>query len=81
MKYIMFKDFSGKPIPIIFPERIDFVEMREQMPYADVLSAGHITLRNGRFEVSGGSKGLNMQVRGEDAAIIAEKLMREPGPS
>ena len=33
MKYIMFEDFSGAPVPIIFPNRINFDEMREQMPY------------------------------------------------
>lgn len=75
----MFKDFSGQPLPIIFPERIDFLEMREQMPYADVLSAGHITYKGGTFVVSGGSKALGLQVKGEDATLIAEKIMREPG--
>ena len=78
MKYIMFKDFSGKPLPIIFPERIDFLELREQMPYADILSAGRIALRDGRLAVSSGSAELKAHSRDEDAAIIAEKLMREP---
>ena len=77
MKYIMFEDFSGKPLPIIFPERIDFLELREQMPYADILSAGHIALREGRLVVRGGSAELKAKSRDEDAAIIAEKLMRD----
>ncbi len=40
MKYIIFEDFSGDPTPIIFPNRIDHADMREQMPYTKALSAG-----------------------------------------
>ncbi len=32
MKYLIFEDFSGEVIPIIFPERILHEEMREQIP-------------------------------------------------
>ncbi len=75
MKYIMFEDFSGAPVPIIFPKRIDFAEMREQIPYTKVLSAGHVHVSAGAvFTAHGESKSLEAQARAEDAGIIAAKL-------
>ncbi|MDR3640457.1 MAG: hypothetical protein P4L39_03960 [Humidesulfovibrio sp.] len=74
MKYIMFEDFSGAPMPIIFPKRIDFSEMREQIPYTKVLSAGYVSLSGTGFACHGESKSLEVQARPEDAAIIAAKL-------
>ncbi len=74
MKYIMFEDFSGTPLPIIFPKRIDFSEMREQIPYTKVLSAGYVHVTSSGFACHGESKSLAAQARGEDALIIAAKL-------
>lgn len=74
MKYIMFEDFSGIPVPIIFPKRIDFSEMREQIPYTTVLSAGHVHVSSAGFACFGESKSLGVQARSEDALIIAAKL-------
>ena len=74
MKYIMFEDFSGVPVPIIFPKRIDFVEMREQIPYTKVLAAGHVHLSGTGFACFGSSKSLAAPARPEDALIIAAKL-------
>ena len=74
MKYIMFEDFSGTPLPIIFPKRIDFTEMREQIPYTKVLSAGYVHVTGCGFACHGESKSLAAQARGEDALIIAAKL-------
>ena len=74
MKYILFEDFSGDPVPIIFPNRIDFAEFREQIPYSKVLSAGYIQLRGQSFTCHGESKGLEARSRREDAAIIQEKF-------
>ncbi|WP_243544577.1 hypothetical protein [Pseudodesulfovibrio tunisiensis] len=74
MKYIMFEDFSGAPIPIIFPNRIDHRDFREQMPYTKVLSAGYVSLRPDGFSCHGGSKALEVESRPEDAAIITDKL-------
>jgi hypothetical protein len=71
MKYILFEDFSGKPVPIIFPERIEFAEFREQMPYATVIAAGRVSLRAGAFACDGESKTLEVASRPEDATIIA----------
>lgn len=74
MKYIMFEDFSGTPIPIIFPGRINHDDMREQMPYTRVLSAGYVQTRDGGFVCHGGSKALKAEARPEDAEIIAARL-------
>ncbi len=74
MKYIMFEDFSGDPVPIIFPNRVDFVEMREQIPYRTVLSAGYVQHRSSGFACHGEAKELNAESRPGDAAVIAAKL-------
>ncbi len=74
MKYIMFEDFSGDPVPIIFPNRIDFEEMREQVPYAKVLSAGYVQVRGGRFFCHGESRSLQVRAREGDASILAGKF-------
>jgi len=74
MKYIMFEDFSGAPVPVIFPKRIDFAEMREQIPYTKVLAAGYVQLDGAVFTCHGESKSLAVAARQEDAAVIAAKL-------
>jgi len=77
MKYIMFEDFSGAPIPIIFPNRIDHLEMREQMPYTKVLSAGYISSGPEGFRCHGSAKSLEIQSGPDDAAVIAASFTNE----
>lgn len=74
MKYLVVEDFSGTPIPFIFPERIRHDEMREQLPYAKVLSAGLVELRGGRFVCFGGSGELSLSARKEDEEIVASRF-------
>ena len=74
MRYIIFEDFSGVPVPIIFPNRINFDEMREQMPYTTALSAGYVSHGPEGFRCHGKSKELNLEANPEDAAIIGEKF-------
>ena len=74
MRYIMFEDFSGKEVPVIFPARIGFLEMREQMPYATVVSAGYIQLSGGVIACHGEAKELGAAAREADAAIVTEQL-------
>lgn len=76
MKYIIFKDFSGKETPILFPARILHEEMREQMPYSRVVSAGHVALKPG-FVCHGSSKELKAVSRPEDSEIIAAHFRPE----
>ncbi|NMC49523.1 MAG: hypothetical protein GYA47_08880 [Desulfovibrio sp.] len=71
MKYIIFEDFSGKPVPVIFPDRIEFEEMREQVPYGPAISAGMVRLSAGEFVCSGEAKELGVTSRPGDAAVIA----------
>jgi hypothetical protein len=74
MKYLIAEDFSGQPAPFIFPDRVTHADMREQLPYTRILSAGYVAMRNGEFLCSGGDADLNLFVRPEDAAIIAASL-------
>lgn len=74
MKYIMFEDFSGAPVPVIFPARVGFAEMREQMPYTTALSAGHVTLGPDGFTCHGSAKELDLKADPGDAAIMADKF-------
>lgn len=75
MKYLIVEDFSGQPVCFLFPRRVDHGDMREQLPYGKVLSAGFAELENGRFLCSGGSQELGVVARpAEDAALLAEAL-------
>lgn len=77
MKYIIFEDFGGEETPILFPDRILHEEMRDQIPYARVLSAGHVVLRKGQFDCQGRAKSLNVQARPEDSAVISLHFQEE----
>lgn len=70
MKYIICEDFSGQPVPFIFPDRVAHLDMRDQLPYAKVIAAGYITLTGGRFVCSGGDAELGAVSRPEDAEQI-----------
>ena len=75
MKYLIVEDFSGQAVPFIFPRRVDHSDMREQLPYSRVISAGFVELGPKGFVCSGGNPELNLKARPtEDAAIIAEAL-------
>ncbi|MBG0774156.1 hypothetical protein [Oleidesulfovibrio alaskensis] len=77
MKYILFEDFSGMPVPFIFPDRVDHADMREQMPYTLVLAAGYVHMRQGQFYCHGGAPELEATARAEDAAIIRDFFLRD----
>ncbi|WP_319541187.1 hypothetical protein [uncultured Pseudodesulfovibrio sp.] len=74
MKYIMFEDFSGTAVPVIFPNRINFDEMREQMPYTKVISAGYVSHGPDGFTCHGKSKSLDVVAREDDGAIITSRF-------
>lgn len=74
MKYIIFEDFAGEPTPVMFPERISFMEMREQIPYTKVISAGTIKIVNGNITCSGRSSELGVAASNQDSAVIAGYL-------
>ena len=70
MKYLICEDFGGQPVPFLFPDKVAHADMREQLPYAKVISAGYIALRPEGFVCSGGDKELDIHARAEDAAFI-----------
>jgi len=70
MKYIIFEDFSGQAIPVLFPDRIEHGELREQMPYSTVLAAGYVNHSGGGFVCHGESKTLGAVAGQGDAAVI-----------
>ena len=75
MKYLSVEDFSGQPVCFLFPRRVDHGDMRDQLPYGRVISAGFAELDDGRFLCSGGSQELKVTARpDEDAALLAEAL-------
>ncbi len=74
MKYLIMEDFSGQPVPFIFPRRVDHADMREQLPYGRVLAAGFIELANGTLHCHGGHAELGAEAGKNDAEIIDEAL-------
>ena len=45
MKYLIVEDFSGQAVPFIFPRRVDHGDMREQLPYGQILSGSYFLLK------------------------------------
>ena len=74
MKYLIAEDFAGQPVPFLFPDRVSHADMREQLPYVKILSAGYIALENGNVICRGADVALNAASRPEDAAIITSLL-------
>lgn len=77
MKYLIFEDFSGNVVPIIFPERILHEELREQIPYAKVISGGYVYLKEGKFVCVGKASGLCVEASERDSSIIEEFFKKE----
>lgn len=80
MKYIIFEDFGGQQTPVLFPERILHEEMRDQIPYARVLSAGEVELDAGKFVCRGRVKTLNTQARAEDSQVLSAHFAGAKAP-
>ena len=78
MKYLILEDFAGNPVCVLFPRRVDHADMRDQLPYGQVLSAGFVELEGGALRCSAGSAELGVKAREEDPQIIAEALRPRP---
>lgn len=75
VNYLIMEDFSGNPVPFVFPRRVDHCDMREQLPYGQVISCGMVELRPEGFFCSGGNAELGLKARpAEDASVLAEAL-------
>jgi len=70
MKYLICEDFSGQPVPFIFPDKVAHLDMRDQLPYGKVISAGYIAFESGRFVCSGGDVELGASALPGDANCI-----------
>jgi hypothetical protein len=79
MKYIICEDFSGQPVPFLFPDKVSHADMREQLPYAGILSAGYILLVDGQFVCSGGDAELGAMAQPGDAECIGAFFSRLSG--
>lgn len=77
MKYILFQDFSGKPCPIIFPNRIEFEELREQVPYTRILSAGYVEMEQNGLRCHGKAASINAAAAGSDAEILTNAFVED----
>ena len=71
MRYIIFEDSAGRPMPVLFPNRIGHEEMRDQMPYGVALSAGEVLHDGTGFVCTGQAKELGLSARQEDADIVS----------
>lgn len=71
MKYILCEDFSGQPVPFLFPDKVAHLDMREQLPYTKVLSAGYVSVVDGQFVCSGGDAELGASSLPHDAELIS----------
>lgn len=77
MKYLVVEDFSGQPVCFLFPRRVDHVELRDQLPYGQVISAGYAELVDGIFLCTGGSQELGVVARPDlDPPLLAEALRK-----
>lgn len=80
MRYLIMEDFSGQPVPFIFPERVDHSDMREQLPYGQAFSCGEVELTPEGFVCHGGNAELGLEARPvEDAAIIRDAFRKQGG--
>ena len=74
MKYLIMEDFSGQPVVFIFPRRVDHLDMREQLPYKNAISAGYVELKDGALRCFGGHAELQLHSLQQDADIIRNSL-------
>ena len=70
MKYLICRDFAGQPVPFIFPDKVSHVDMRGQLPYGGVISAGYVELRKGKFYCYGGDVDLGVSALEDDAKLL-----------
>ncbi len=74
MKYLIMEDFSGKPAPFIFPDRVSHEDMRDQLPYIRAISAGTMRLDGNAIICEGGCPELGLAAGVGDAEFISRCL-------
>ena len=76
MKYLIMEDFSGQPIPFVFPRRVDHADMRDQLPYTKAVSCGYMDIADGDIRCYGGCAELELKARPEEDAAILRAAVR-----
>ncbi len=74
MKYLIMEDFSGQPVPFLFPRRVDHADMRDQLPYSTVLAGGYVEIYKNTIRCYGENAELNITARPDDMDIITTSL-------
>lgn len=75
LNYLIVEDFSGQPAPFLFPAKVAHEDLRAQIPYGKIISAGNASLGPNGFICAGGSPELGIMARPvEDAALLGASL-------
>jgi hypothetical protein len=69
MKYAILRPDGGELPPLLFPEYMQHSHMAQSVP-ATVVSAGRVSLEDGRTIAKGTSSSLNVASREEDSGMI-----------
>jgi hypothetical protein len=69
MKYVMLRLDGGELLPLLFPAFMQHAHMAQSVPAA-VVSAGRVSLEDGKIVARGASNSLNVSSREEDSGII-----------
>lgn len=69
MKYVMLKLESGELLPLLFPEFMQHSHVAQAVP-ATVVSAGRVSLEDGKVVACGSSSSLSVSSREQDSRII-----------
>lgn len=72
MKYLIFQDFGGNPVCFLFPNKVNHADMRDQLPYGQILAAGYVEMQGKAFRCFGHCAELAVASRPEDAQLITE---------
>lgn len=78
LNYLIVEDFSGQETPFLFPAKASHEDMRNQLPYGKIVSAGVVFLGHNGFVCKGASPELGLTSRPvEDASILASCLQEQ----
>jgi len=69
MKFVMLKLDGGELLPLLFPEFMQHSHIAQAVP-ATVVSAGRVSLEDGKIVAHGSSSSLRVSARAEDSLII-----------
>lgn len=75
LNYLVVEDFSGCPVPFLFPPKVNHEDMREQLPYGKIISGGIVQGDLNTLVCRDGCSIPGVKARPqEDALLIAASL-------